>query len=308
MLSDHVDNNNDRLCDICGVRQLISFQAANVTANNSLDMLFAVSKNAIADWTGHYIKLVRTYADGTQDIREYPFEEWQTSGSMYFVTYDGLYAYHMCDEITLVIYNAHGEAVSTPWVDSMKAYALRRFDQVNAATKAVFVEMLYYGAAAQTHFGYDTDNLATDGLEQKHIDYVTESKEFKTGLDQGDKWAGSNLVVKSNINFLVAFKGMNRDMYAVVEFTKYNGRKVSVTINGENFGYMNGAYYITLPSELAIADARQEIVITIYNSDGTQYTECHESIEDYLARRSSVSSVFAAFMKYADAAYAYFNA
>ena len=63
-----------------------------------------------------------------------------------------------------------------------------------------------------------------------------------------------------------------------------------------------------MPSDLAIADARQTITITIYNADGSVYAVCNESIEDYLARQNSVSKAFAAFMKYADAAYDYFNA
>ena len=62
-----------------------------------------------------------------------------------------------------------------------------------------------------------------------------------------------------------------------------------------------------MPSDLAIADARQTITITIYNADGSVYAVCNESIEDYLARQNSVSKAFAAFMKYADAAYDYFN-
>ena len=58
---------------------------------------------------------------------------------------------------------------------------------------------------------------------------------------------------------------------------------------------------------MVVADARQKVTITLYNGDGSVYTATEESIEDSLARKSSVSPFFASIMKFADSAYAYLH-
>ena len=97
-------------------------------------------------------------------------------------------------------------------------------------------------------------------------------------------------------------------MYATVDFVNHLGEAVHMDVAGSEFGLNSGMYYIDI-DKLVIADARQEITIKIYNADGSLYTECHESIEDYLARKGSsgVSELYAATMKFSDSAYAFLH-
>ena len=170
----------------------------------------------------------------------------------------------------------------------------------------MFVDMLNYGAEAQSYFGYGADDLANSQLTAAQKAYGSGSKTLVSTLVQGDKWKASNLILKSNIQFMVAFAGLTDDMSARVQFTGHKGNVVDRTVAGKDFG-VNGSFRYILIDDLVIADARQEITITIYNTDGSVYTVCQESIQDYLARRSSVSSLFETIMKFADSAYAYLH-
>ena len=277
--------------------------------------MFAVPQNALTNWEGYYAVIEREYSldaetgiiKDTQTVTV-PFAEWDTSGSYYVVTYKGLAAKEMADKLTVTIYNAKGEAISNPWEDSMRDYAMRRLEKVTTdVERALFVNMLEYGATAQEYFGYGTEDLANNRLSEEQKGWGGEAKAFASGLDQGDKFAASNLILKSNISLYVAFNGLTPEMSAKVEFTKHDKTEPTViNIAGTEFGKSGNMYYVPI-NALVVADARQVITITIYNADGSEYTTCQESIEDYLARRSSVSELFAATMKFADSAYAYLH-
>ena len=285
------------------------FQAAQVVAGNSLDMMFAFRQDELDDWTGHYVQITREFGDGSEpEVTTVPFEDWGTSGGVYYtVTYTNLAAKEMSDQITLVVCNAEGEEVSYPWIDSIRAYAMRMLEKATSdKTRTLFVDMLNYGAAAQVHFGYNTGDLANNQLSDEQKAYASTLKAMTSGLDQGDKHVGSNLITKSNIQFWVAFKGLTPDMYAVVEYTSHHPQVKSITIQGSEFGILNGVYYLNI-DELVCADARQVVTITIYNADGSVYTTCQESLEDYLARQSSLSDVYQKAMQFFDSCYAYLH-
>ena len=284
------------------------FKAAQVVAGNSLDMMFAFSQNELKDWTGHYVQITREFGDGTAaEVTKVPYEDWETSGSVYYVTYTDLAAKEMSDQLTLVVCNAEGEEVSYPWIDSIRAYSMRMLQKATDDTdRTLFVDMLNYGAAAQMHFDYNTGDLANNQLSAEQKGYASAPKTMASGLDQGDKHVGSNLITKSNIQFWVAFKGLSTDMYAIVEYTSHHPYEKSIRIEGSEFGMLSGVYYLNI-DELVCADARQVMTITIYNADGSVYTTCQESIEDYLARQSSLSDVYKKAMQFFDSCYAYLH-
>ena len=305
-------------CGICGdtytesvdkLEPIVDEFLAQVIMGNNLDMMFAFPQNAVENWEGYYVVIERQYAGITKanDVVTIPFANWDTNQKYYVVTYKGLAAKEMTDIITVTIYNAEGIAVCHPWEDSIRAYSMRGLDDATTAEeKALFVDMLNYGAAAQVHFNYSANDLANKLLSEEQKSWAGEAKDFAEGLDQGDKWVGSNLILESNVRLLVAFRGLNRSMSAKVEFTDHYGNKVSENVSGSEFGVSGSFFYINI-DELVIADARQVITITVYNADGSVYTTCQESIEDYLARGDSVNNLYAAIMRFADSAYAYLH-
>jgi len=285
-----------------------AFYGTNVSLGNNLDMMFAFRKDAVENWSGHYVKIVRTYsADkngniASDDVVTIPYAEWTTSGSYYVVNYGGVAAKEMCDTVTVTVYNANGEAVSEPYADSMREYAMRKYD----AAPTVFTDMLNYGAAAQTHFGYGTDDLANSQLTTEQLANASELKPISNKQVKDNKFYATNLTITSNIQYLFAFNGITSDMYATATFTGWKGNKETVNIPAGGFT-KNGSVHVITLENLVVADARCMITVTVYNKDGSVYSQVQDSIESYIARNINKSDVFSALMKFSDTALEYLS-
>ena len=136
--------------------------------------------------------------------------------------------------------------------------------------------------------------------------YASEAKPYAANMNRGDKCIGTMLVLESNISFRLGFKDMTKDMYATVEFTDHFGVAQKYDYAPEDIDWSLGVGAIFIDT-LVLADARQEVTIKIYNADGSLFTECHDSIEAYLARSENVAGVEAAITRFADTAYAFLH-
>jgi hypothetical protein len=207
----------------------------------------------------------------------------------------------MGDKITVTVYDPNGIAIGQK-VESIQTYALRMFEnKTTKEARTAFVDMLNYGAAAQTYFNYDADNLVNNVLEEKHKNYASGTPEVKDNFENienlKDKFAGSNLIVKSHIIFQLAFKTRDPGLYAKVEYTNYLGNSITKNIN------LKGNV-LTIEG-LSLADARTELTITVYKNNGTEFVTMNESMESYCSRMMENSPIFASFMTFADSAKVY---
>ena len=296
------------VCGKCG--ELSSFAVAQVQMVNSLTMQFGYPKKYLSDPTGFYVLIERTSANDqtTKTTQKITSDLWNADSDYYIINFNGLAAKEMCDTLTLTMYNANNEPVSKPWIDSMRDYAMRVLSKATEQTqKTLAVDFLNYGAEAQKQFDYCKTDLANAKLTEEQKKFASDTPTFNSKLDGGDKRVGSNLILENNILFVVAFRGLNRDMSATVTFKHHNGQDVAVEIPGSEFGTSGNVYYVPI-DEIVVADARQPITITVKNADGSVYTTCQDSIEDYLARyTSTISDINTAVMKFADSAYAYLH-
>jgi len=294
---------NGKIVLVEKVEEKFDLFGANVNLGNNLNMKFAFAKSHVADWSGHYVEIVKNYADGTADrIEKYYFDDnqWTADGNYYVVTFTGIAAKEMTDRITVTVYDADGNAVSNPWVDSMREYAIRMLEKSSSdLQKQTIVDMLNYGAAAQTNFNYGTSDLANSTLTDEQKAYATTEVDITlNNYAKGAHYFGSNLRLTSNILFRIAFKNLSADMKAVVTFTNHKNEVISVE---KNLVLDNG-YYVVEIEELVVADIRQKITVSIY--DGNTLVETtEESIEEYFARRidagTTSSAVEEAFTKFA---------
>ncbi len=286
-----------------------SIAATNVSMGNNLDIQFAIPKSAIADWTGHYAVISKEYADGRENsVDNVPFKNWTTNGNYYVVTATGIAAKEMSDEITVVICDANGNAVSYEFVQSMRNYAMTGVRKAGATAlqKRLFVDMLKYGAAAQTNFGYGTNDLATALLTAEELAYGTnDTPTFEKKYTRGTYHGASNLKLESNILFQIALKNMTEGMYARIEYTGHTGTVYSKTYDASNLETM-GNYKVANIDTMVIADARQPITIIVYNADGSIAGASNESIENYCAM-GGATGLPISLISYADSAYAWLH-
>jgi hypothetical protein len=238
------------------------------------------------------------------DVKQIPIDANATG--YIIVKYAGLAAKEMGDQINVTIYNAKGQAISNTWSDSVMAYALRILRRESTAAdptlKQLIPDLLAYGAAAQTFFGYNTENLVTAQMTEEELDLITTDVNLEHTLDQGSYHFGSSLTLVSNIVFMMAMQNVADDMTIVATYTDHLGAKHTVDTY-----QASGNLKILTFDQMVVADARQVITVTISDKDGNVVGTCNESIADYLARQANASDLFKAIAAFSDSAYAYLH-
>jgi uncharacterized repeat protein (TIGR02543 family) len=276
---------------------------AQIDMGNALGMNFAFPAVEDIDFTGAYAEA--TMAGSTQTI---PADKWTTAsigGAAHYVFgYSNIAAKQMADEITIVIYNAAGEAVSNEYIDSIQSYVMRNVDKKDAESKALMVDMLNYGAAAQTYYGYNAEDLANAKLSEAQKAYGTaELAKITDGRVKGANYLGTRLELGSSIGMQMNFAGTTADMYAIVEFTNHGDTEISERVAPTE---IDGVYLINI-TQIAVADGRIPVTVTVYNADGSVYGTATDSMASYIARMSNADALYECIMKFSDSAYAYLH-
>jgi len=300
----------DGVCTACGAAEVVEVEkfdidVARMVLGNALEFQFGVDKSKFATTEDYYAVIEKSWADGSTTTKTVPAEDWGTVGTYWAISYDGLAAKEMGDVFNVTIYNADGVAISNAKTDSVRDYVMRNVDKQNATLRTLMVNMLNYGAAAQVNFKYGTDDLANKLLSDTQKSWAsTGVKELNSYLVKGTNYMGTRLVLESRIQLQIAFKGMTRNMYAIYTYTDNNGKLQTVRVEGADFVDV-GVLGVEM-SALVYADARNTVMITVYNADGTVYGTATDSIEGYVQRNAkSDTDVSMELMKFADSAKAY---
>lgn len=305
-------------CEKCGTtktdRIAAKFYGTNVDLGNSLDMNFYFRSDLDVDYGKAVI--VRTYANGLTDMIEVDLSTCPTSGKYFVIKYTGIAAKEMCDEVTVTIYDAEGNAISESKTESIKSYALRVLDKytadsdANAEIRTLIADMLNYGAAMQKYFSYDVTNLASAGVaicaERAE---VTAAEFINNQKSSNNSYYGASFTMKSDIsmNLYVLAESIDANGKAVVTYTNFKGVEKSVTITEST---LVGRYYMFNLDTLIVADARQSLNIKFYDAYGNLIVDVTESMACYMDRWAdsnveNASSYANDVMKFTDSATAY---
>lgn len=278
--------------------ELAEFRGAAVDMGNTLNMNFYISKNNF-NGEGYYVEMIS--GDTTKTVE---MADWLASGSDYVFIYDGLAAKQMCDEIKVTVYDADGKQVSKTWTDSIRAYVDRMWDkQTGDEIRTLFVDMLNYGAAAQGHFTYNTDDLANSWLTEEQQDYATVRVECLNTRVKTDNCIGTAFQLESNISMNLYFSGVTSDMYAEVTFTHHNEiEQTKVRIEGTEFN-RDGSNTVITVDEIVVADGRQPVTCTVFDADGNEVASVTDSLESYVNRMGGSYPWLYEVMKFSDSAY-----
>ena len=292
--------------------ELFELSGANLTLGDGLDMNFYIEPSKVAE--GYYAVITRSYADSREDhVVTVPYADWNSMmGEIFYVTYTGIAAKEMGDNVSVVIYNASGEAVSKPWNDSVQAYAVRMLnDNPTEKLQTLLVDMLNYGAEAQTYFGYNTDDLVTDVLTDAQKACATASYETESKLVSGTGRAGTALTLKNRITLDFIFKNsaIGSDytgLYAIATYTDHYGDTVETRIDTVKV-FSDSYGYVSVPG-LSTADYGQAVTCTVYDAEDNVLAWATDSIEGYAHRmRGHLPEMVEAIIKFGQSAYNFFH-
>ena len=243
-------------------------------------------------------------------------------------TFRGITAMEMSSAVTATLYATKNGALSSSETVSYSVltYATNQL-QKSADTKlhTLLVDLLNYGAAAQTYWHYNTANLANANLTEEQQKLATQTAptlESCKALTKHDgaavhfKSASLSLKEKVTINYyldLTEYNGDVNDLQVVISYTDTDGSLKTATVDGSAISNRNGSYVASF-SALNAIQMRTLCTAEVYDktagervSDTVTY-----SIESYAASKAndtdaSLIALVNAMMTYGDAANAFFN-
>ena len=235
----------------------LGFKQASLTLSSDISVNFYVSDSTLEGWEAPYVVFSKAIYDtngsitGDQEETVSTFTL-KTSGdeACHVFTFSGINAAEMGSEITATLYASKNgvvyEGQTVPY--SVLQYAnnmLAKSDDAELHT--LLVDLLNYGAEAQSYFGYNTANPVNAGLTDEQKACATQTvPELTTckgitkndGATVGFKAVSLLLEEKVTLNYyldLSAYDGTAEELYLRVTYPDADGTAQECVIDGSEF-------------------------------------------------------------------------
>lgn len=167
-------------------------------------------------------------------------------------------AAQMADEITVEYVNGEESVTKTYSVKAYADYILNH--NYDEETKALVQAMLNYGGAAQTYFGYNTENLVSDQLGANEVPETAQNEMTVSGSADGIVFYGASLVYREKIAVRFYFTGAAEG----VSFTVAGKERTPVEKE-------DGLYYIEI-GDILPQNLDQQITVQVGDSLTVAYS------------------------------------
>jgi hypothetical protein len=221
-------------------RVLWKVSNSNVDLENSLGLIFWISKANLVQGEEYYAFITRKHSNGAPTETEIvDMSEWEDYDSEHYrVHYNGLAAKEMTDEITIQIFRVDDEVVSKAYTDSIRLYGMYLINYYKTGKwVTLMVDMLNYGAAAQLEFNYATNDLANNQLTNAQKALGTQTVTMTDNWKDGERYYNTTLLLEENIVLNLMFEDLTEDMYAIVTYTDFYGRDRTYRYDSDSFDY-----------------------------------------------------------------------
>ena len=286
------------------------FNGAYLALGDSLAVNFYV--RPVEGYSNYTVKYTFNGVDTV--VTDYVVEN-DSKGVKYVFPFTNIAPNKMADTITATLTATYaGEEVVCNTADySAATYCYNQLGKdVSAELKTLLVDLLNYGAAAQTYTKYNTDALVNAELtdEQKafgtaEVPVVEDKKDTPVEVENAKvSWKGAALNIKENVCFRFEISAASVEgMYVVIETE--NSSWIIPSEEFESAG--NGAYYVYF-SGLNAGQMREVVHATVYSGETAVSNTVAYSIESYVARKVNdveLGDMLVAMIKYGDAAASY---
>ncbi|MBQ2420749.1 MAG: hypothetical protein II284_05040, partial [Clostridia bacterium] len=317
-----------------GYREELVIAAKNATFASDYSVLFAITEGVKDAYSKVYIVAEREQFDGDTAIESssVTLTECSLNGSYYAFTYENFAAREIASEINATLYaeDAEGNVYYGPTISySLRQYAENQIRKATAAEefKTMMVDFLNYGAAAQTHFGYNTSDLANSGLTEDELalasperDYV-DSKSATVDSTKAVNITNFNLVFVDKITILAAtdmdaatYEANKDNWVAQVSYTNFDGIDVTeeIALNDESLFNLNGTRYVLNFAGLKSREMDKVVTIKICDKEGNVVSNTVTySVESYAYSKGTGETTLAKLVrnliKFGDSNIAYFS-
>ena len=270
--------------DVEGAFDYVNIDSAKLNLQDAFNIIYTASVHKST--VGAFMVFEITDANGNVTTKQVKGQAGEKDDTLTF-TYENIYPQSMTDNISTTLWavNHEGKLVSDKVSEySIKQYCVNLLNGIADGTvkdedgtlATLLSNALVFGAALQNHIGYNTENLATDGVDLSAASFYTPPTHF-SGI-QGDKgdcpatfdtaWA-----TIENIYYL----------YVAFEAEDVSGLKMNVvsstgtqTLTIDTFDTVTLMDNDNIPYEAYVV----EIPVRVYEMN-TAYTITFEGYEDY---------------------------
>lgn len=237
---------------VSAAEDLATVEKWNLILGDEIGAQFYVS---VADSVSADAVMSVTDGYGTHN---YPISAAQKDDSGNYIFTANLAAAQMADTITLQLHD--GENVGTAHSYNVVDYADYILSgEYGDSTKALVKAMLNYGAAAQTYFNYNTENLANAGYESTEVVEIpaVDASNMVSGKVDGISFYGASLVFQSRVAVRFYFKVTGN----IADYTFSTGIPVE----------KDGLYYIEV-ADINPQDYANTITLTVNDALTVKYS------------------------------------
>jgi len=298
----------------------------SIVVGAEMSVAFTVNQSMVSKYESFYLVVEKDMVGAEAKTVTFGYGEGQTALTpmpnaanpfLHNASFTGLTAKEMGDQIRATLYcvDADGNIFYGPTqADSVKDYLMRGLDLATStdAKKTMYVDMLRYGAVAQTYFQYDTENLVDADLTEAHMAYAT--METPEAVDNSKAEGGlgtlnTSVVLKARVTLTLSHlkPGANLanmkfivkdalDGTVIKELPAYNLNPVMIAADFDDVG---------------AKQMRRLITVTLYDGDTAITDTVTWSVESYVAKTRATSTdagqidLVNAMLTYGDAVAAY---
>lgn len=309
----HTDEGKDLFCDLCGVQiasvEKVDIETAYISVENGIRMNFAIASE-LPRGKGYQAFMTKRGIGGAREL-SVMFDQWEQTGDGYVISFP-LRSIDLGEQISIEIENEEGYLYNNPYEVCPRDLVMEKLRDaaVSDEEKTMYVDLLNFGAAAQTFYRYAEDAPVNSALEEAHQAMATQTVRLEDSSVRGENYMGASLSMKDRMDLSVYFEGFYGKriiaMYAEAVYTDHAGNEQKIRIPGSDlisYGDGHGDQYQVYLKGLQIADAFAPIEVTVYNEDGSVHGSGTESVASLCARvlqsEPDASAIYAEFLKLA---------
>lgn len=285
----------------------VGFYSATVVMESKLTINFLVSSSAFENCDKIYASFKRYYADDRGTVTNV-IQEYKVNGAYWVFAVTGIATKEINDRIDATLFAVKdGITYEYKYIEyGVSRYAKNRLSktEISQEEKRLLVDMLNFGAMAQTYLNYATDDLANSFLTQAQKEFGSYSSGDALSLTSVKNYVRLENEEVSFASVSALFKDSVQLKYQM-NLSKYTGDKsaLSVLLTYEDVkGNMHervysfsdmqkqGSYYTITFDEIAIKDMGTVVKTVIYENYGTASAKAISgtatySIESYAASK-----------------------
>lgn len=311
-----------RICESCGFEgecevEYLVFAGYEIAFLDMLGWNYVVDKAFFESgvYSNPYVKVV-------MNETEVILKDYKVSENGYVFTFDNFAPQQMTDEVSATVC---AELAGEAFTGNTMEYSLAEFyhevlevyvDEDYTELKALIVDTLNFGAAAQIYTGYKVDNLANANLTEEQQSWGSETTpetesvldtEYATVADATAYWTGAGLQLQDNLTLRLKFYA-EEGAGLTVKIVSESGEKWTIPAS-ELEEIKENMYYVYFDN-MSAARINEPIYVTVYDKDkAVSNTLCY-SVESFIHQKQNsadaeLQKFLDALLKYSHSANAY---